>query len=125
MAGLMLDYIIRRDSIIVCSILSVTSLSLLIINVQDPNNDPNIGSSRGNASSASGNIVEGLTGVGSTSDSALLSTLLPALVIAGFWFGLFLICRRNQQRWYSPRSHLPNLHHQYDLSMYRYYALPV
>ncbi|KUL81681.1 hypothetical protein ZTR_10442 [Talaromyces verruculosus] len=93
MAGLVLDYLIRRDSI------------------ADPNNDPNIGSSRGNASSTSGDVVEGLTGGGSTSNSALVSTLLPALVIAGFWFGLFLVCRRNQQRWYSPRSHLPNLHH--------------
>ncbi|EED24591.1 DUF221 domain protein, putative [Talaromyces stipitatus ATCC 10500] len=93
MASLVFDYVIRRD------------------NIADPNHDPNIGSSRGNASSTSGEVVEGLTGGGSTSNSALVSTLLPALVIAGFWFGLFLICRRNQQRWYSPRSHLPNLHH--------------
>jgi hypothetical protein len=80
--------------------------------LKDPNNDPNIGSSRGNAQSASSDLAKGL-GVGnSTSDSALLSTLCPALVIAVFWFGLFIICRRTQQRWYAPRTHLPNFHHQ-------------
>ncbi|KAJ5664805.1 DUF221 domain protein [Penicillium maclennaniae] len=30
--------------------------------VVDPNNDPNVGSSRGDASSTSGDIVSGLTG---------------------------------------------------------------
>lgn len=37
-------------------------------------------------------------------------TLLPALIYAAFWVGLFLIFRRTQRRWYAPRSHLPDLH---------------
>ncbi|CRG92396.1 putative protein RSN1 [Talaromyces islandicus] len=93
MADTVIRYLAERDSI------------------TDPNNDPNVGSARGNASSTSGDVVNELTGGGSTSSSALVSTLAPALVIAAFWFGLFIICRRTQQRWYSPRSHLPNLHH--------------
>lgn len=72
-----------------------------------------MGSNRGNASSTSSKILSGLGANSSTSVSALLTTLLPALVIATFWFCLFLICRRTQQRWYAPRSHLPNLHEQY------------
>ncbi|KAF7718211.1 Uncharacterized protein PECH_006177 [Penicillium ucsense] len=76
----------------------------------DPNNDPNVGSSRGNASSASSEIANGLTGEGGSSGSALMMTLLPALIYAAFWFGLFLIFRRTQRRWYAPRSHLPDIH---------------
>ncbi|GFF53170.1 uncharacterized protein RSN1 [Aspergillus udagawae] len=80
-------------------------------NFLNPNNDPNIGSSRGNASSTTSDAIAKLSGVNdSTSLSALLTTLLPALVIAFFWFGLFLICRRTQLRWYAPRSHLPCWH---------------
>ncbi|GIJ85179.1 transmembrane protein 63C [Aspergillus pseudoviridinutans] len=68
-------------------------------NFLDPNNDPNIGSSRGNASSTTSDAIAKLSGVSdSTSLSALVTTLLPALVIALFWFGLFLICRRTQLR---------------------------
>ncbi|KAG2026335.1 hypothetical protein GB937_001844 [Aspergillus fischeri] len=76
----------------------------------DPNNDPNIGSARGNASSKTSDAIKNLGVNDSTSLSALLTTLLPALVIAFFWFGLFLICRRTQLRWYAPRSHLPCWH---------------
>ncbi|KAJ6110871.1 phosphate metabolism [Penicillium sp. IBT 16267x] len=76
----------------------------------NPNDDPNVGSSRGDSSSASGDIASGLTGSGSSSSSALLMTFLPALIYALFWVGLFLIFRRTQRRWYAPRSHLPNLH---------------
>ncbi|RHZ54492.1 putative DUF221 domain protein [Aspergillus thermomutatus] len=79
-------------------------------NLLDPNNDPNIGSSRGNASSTTSEAMESLGVKDSTSLSALVTTLLPALVIAAFWFGLFLICRRTQLRWYAPRSHLPCWH---------------
>lgn len=39
-----------------------------------------------------------------------MMTLLPALIYAAFWFGLFLIFRRTQRRWYAPRSHLPDIH---------------
>ncbi|KAJ5272312.1 Protein of unknown function DUF3779 phosphate metabolism [Penicillium angulare] len=78
--------------------------------VTDPSSDPNVGSSRGDASSTSGDIAGGLTGGGSSSSSALLMTFLPALVYALFWVGLFLIFRRTQRRWYAPRSHLPDLH---------------
>ncbi|KAL2004621.1 hypothetical protein VTN00DRAFT_3357 [Thermoascus crustaceus] len=77
----------------------------------DPNNDPNVGSSRGNASSTTSDVLGSFgVGGGSTSGSALVSTLVPALVIAVFWFGLFIICRRTQLRWYAPRTHLPILH---------------
>ncbi|KAE8354584.1 DUF221 domain protein [Aspergillus coremiiformis] len=76
----------------------------------DPNNDPNIGSSRGNASSTTSEAMENLGVNDSTSLSALVTTLVPALVIAVFWFGVFLICRRTQLRWYAPRTHLPNWH---------------
>ncbi|KAE8395110.1 hypothetical protein ETB97_011010 [Aspergillus alliaceus] len=78
--------------------------------ILDPSNDPNIGSSRGNASSTTSEAMENLGVNDSTSLSALVSTLVPALVIAVFWFGLFLICRRTQLRWYAPRTHLPNWH---------------
>ncbi|RAH85473.1 DUF221-domain-containing protein [Aspergillus japonicus CBS 114.51] len=68
-------------------------------NILSSDNDPNVGSSRGNASSTSSDVIGdfGLGG-GSTSLSAFLTTLIPALVIAAFWFGLFLICRRTQLR---------------------------
>ncbi|KAL2828030.1 hypothetical protein BDW59DRAFT_143669 [Aspergillus cavernicola] len=77
----------------------------------DPNNDPNLGSSRGNATSTTSEALDTITGGGgSTSLSSLLSTLLPALVLATIWFSLFLIFRRTQLRWYAPRSHLPCWH---------------
>ncbi|KAJ5903895.1 hypothetical protein N7504_006278 [Penicillium tannophilum] len=77
----------------------------------DPNNDPNVGSSRGDASTTSGDIASSLTGESSSSSSwALLMTFIPALLYAMFWIGLFLIFRRTQRRWYAPRSHIPDLH---------------
>lgn len=76
--------------------------------IQD--NDTNIGSSRGNASTTSGDIASSLTGEGGSSGSALMMTLLPALVYAIFWVSLFLIFRRTQRRWYAPRSYLPDIH---------------
>ncbi|KAE8146632.1 hypothetical protein BDV25DRAFT_169690 [Aspergillus avenaceus] len=79
--------------------------------ILDSDNDPNIGSSRGNASTTTTEAMENM-GIdnSSTSLSALVTTLVPALVIAVFWFGLFLICRRTQIRWYAPRTHLPCWH---------------
>ncbi|KAL4951283.1 hypothetical protein BDW69DRAFT_170396 [Aspergillus filifer] len=77
----------------------------------DPSNDPNIGSSRGNASSTTSETLDTVSGGGdSTSLSSLLSTLLPALLLAAIWFSIFLIFRRTQVRWYAPRSHLPCWH---------------
>ncbi|CAI7642781.1 unnamed protein product [Penicillium bialowiezense] len=73
-------------------------------------NDTNIGSSRGDASTTSGDAVGSLVGGGGSSGSALMMTLLPALVYAIFWISLFLIFRRTQRRWYAPRSYLPDLH---------------
>ncbi|KAI9924321.1 hypothetical protein MW887_007271 [Aspergillus wentii] len=64
----------------------------------DPSNDPNVGSSRGNASTNTSDALGNLGVNNSTSLTAFLSTLLPALVVAAFWFGLFLICRRTQIR---------------------------
>ncbi|KAL4929795.1 putative DUF221 domain protein [Aspergillus undulatus] len=77
----------------------------------DPSNDPNVGSSRGNASSTTSDTLDTVTAGGdSTSLSSLLSTILPALFIATIWFSIFLIFRRTQVRWYAPRSHLPCWH---------------
>ncbi|KAL4892058.1 DUF221 domain protein [Aspergillus ambiguus] len=76
----------------------------------NPQNDPNVGSSRGNASSTTSEAMGNMGVESSTSLSAMVTTLLPALVIAVFWFGLFIICRRTQLRWYAPRSHLPSFH---------------
>ncbi|KAL3476478.1 hypothetical protein BJX99DRAFT_140753 [Aspergillus californicus] len=78
----------------------------------DPSNDPNIGASRGNATTTTSEALDTVTGGGggSTSLSSLLSTLLPALVLATIWFSLFLIFRRTQLRWYAPRSHMPCWH---------------
>ncbi|KAL4961019.1 putative DUF221 domain protein [Aspergillus stella-maris] len=77
----------------------------------DPSNDPNVGSSRGNASSTTSETLGTVSGGGdSTSLSSLLSTLLPALLLAAIWFSIFLIFRRTQVRWYAPRSHLPCWH---------------
>ncbi|PWY92255.1 DUF221-domain-containing protein [Aspergillus heteromorphus CBS 117.55] len=68
-------------------------------NLLNPDNDPNIGSSRGNASSTTSDVIDDLgLGGNSTSLSSFLTTLIPALLIAAFWFGLFLICRRTQLR---------------------------
>lgn len=78
--------------------------------MQNPSNDPNVGSSRNGPSTTSGNLASGLTGGGGSSASALMMTLLPAFIYALFWFALFLIFRRTQRRWYAPRSHLPDLH---------------
>lgn len=41
--------------------------------------------------------------------SGLVSTLVPTLVVAGVYFGIFLILRRSQKRWYSPRSYIGSL----------------
>ncbi|KAL4914649.1 hypothetical protein BDW62DRAFT_213297 [Aspergillus aurantiobrunneus] len=79
--------------------------------VLNPSNDPNVGSSRGNASSKTSEALDTVAGGGdSTSLTSLLSTLLPGLLLATIWFSLFLIFRRTQVRWYAPRSHLPCWH---------------
>lgn len=41
--------------------------------------------------------------------SGLISTLVPTLVVAGVYFGIFIILRRNHKRWYSPRSYIGSL----------------
>ncbi|KAJ5908701.1 hypothetical protein N7495_001383 [Penicillium taxi] len=80
-------------------------------NITNPNDDPNIGSSRGDPSSTTSSLLSGITGSsGGSSASALYMTLLPALIYAAFWVALFLIFRRTQRRWYAPRSYLPELH---------------
>ncbi|KAJ5831736.1 hypothetical protein N7474_000047, partial [Penicillium riverlandense] len=76
----------------------------------NPNSDPNVGSSRGGPQSTTGELAAGATGASGSSLSAFVTTLVPALIIAVFWFLLFLVCRRTQRRWYAPRSHLPDLH---------------
>lgn len=79
----------------------------------NPSADPNVGSARGNTGDTTSEVVGSLGGNTSTSLTALVSTLVPGLIIAAFWFALFLICRRTQHRWYAPRTHLPGLHTQY------------
>lgn len=41
--------------------------------------------------------------------SGLVSTLVPTAVVAGVYFAIFLILRRSQKRWYSPRSYIGSL----------------
>ena len=74
-----------------------------------------MGSARGNTGDTTSGVVSSMGGSTSNSLSAMISTLVPGLVIAIIWFGLFLICRRTQQRWYAPRTYLPGLHVQYVL----------
>lgn len=41
--------------------------------------------------------------------SGLVSTLVPTLVVAGVYFAIFVVLRRSQKRWYSPRSYIGSL----------------
>lgn len=41
--------------------------------------------------------------------SGLVATLVPTLVVAGVYFAIFLVLRRGQKRWYSPRSYIGSL----------------
>lgn len=41
--------------------------------------------------------------------SGLVSTLVPVLLISLVYFGIFLILRRSQRRWYAPRSYIGSL----------------
>lgn len=44
-----------------------------------------------------------------TSVSGLVSTLVPALLVALAYFTVFLILRRSQRRFYAPRTYLGTL----------------
>ncbi|KAJ2901957.1 uncharacterized protein MKZ38_001147 [Zalerion maritima] len=46
---------------------------------------------------------------GPTSLSGLISTLVPTVVLAGVYFGFFLILRKSQRRFYAPRTYLGSL----------------
>ncbi|EGD99422.1 hypothetical protein TESG_06856 [Trichophyton tonsurans CBS 112818] len=78
--------------------------------VLDPSNDPNIGSARGNNKSSTSDALQTVGITASTSGMALLSTFLPAFILAVVCFLIFLICRRTQRRFYSPRSYLGHMH---------------
>lgn len=80
---------------------------------KDPSNDPNIGSARGNNKSSTSDALQTVGITASTSGMALLSTFLPAFILAVVCFLIFLICRRTQRRFYSPRSYLGHMHDQY------------
>ncbi|EFR03550.1 phosphate metabolism protein 7 [Nannizzia gypsea CBS 118893] len=82
----------------------------LIYAIKDPNNDPNIGSARGNNKSSTSEALQTVGITASTSGMALLSTFLPAFILAALCFLIFLICRRTQRRFYSPRSYLGHMH---------------
>jgi hypothetical protein len=45
--------------------------------------------------------------------SGLISTLVPALVIAGIYVLIFLILRKTQRRWYAPRTYLGTIREKY------------
>ena len=44
-----------------------------------------------------------------TSLSGLVSTLVPALLVALVYFTIFLVLRRSQRRFYAPRTYLGTL----------------
>ncbi|EER36892.1 DUF221 domain-containing protein [Histoplasma capsulatum H143] len=76
----------------------------------NPNNDPNIGSSRGDNQSTVDSTLNSLGVDVSTSATALLTTFVPAFILFTLWTLVFIICRRSQQRFYAPRSYLGNIH---------------
>ncbi|PGH10641.1 hypothetical protein AJ79_05355 [Helicocarpus griseus UAMH5409] len=76
----------------------------------DPNNDPNIGSSRGENQSTTDTTLNTLGVDTSTSAAALLTTFAPSIILFTFWTALFIICRRSQRRFYAPRSYLGTIH---------------
>lgn len=80
--------------------------------LQDPNNDPNIGSSRGDNQSTVDSTLNSLGVDTSTSAAALLTTFVPSFILFTLWTAFFIICRRSQQRFYAPRSYLGNIHEQ-------------
>jgi hypothetical protein len=57
------------------------------------NNDPSKGSSPASA-------------------SQLVSTLIPTLLIALVYVGIFVVLRRSQRRFYAPRTYLGSLREQ-------------
>ncbi|KAL0262028.1 hypothetical protein SLS55_003463 [Diplodia seriata] len=71
-------------------------------------NDPRIGSSRDNSSSAT---VTGISsGSNSASVSALFTTLIPVSIYVGVCLLIFLVLRRKCPRVYAPRTFLSSLH---------------
>ncbi|EKG10182.1 protein of unknown function DUF221 [Macrophomina phaseolina MS6] len=74
----------------------------------DQHDDPRIGSSRDNSSSAT---VTGISsGSNSASISALFTTLIPVSVYVGVCLVLFITFRRKCPRVYAPRTFLSSLH---------------
>ncbi|KAL1956143.1 hypothetical protein VTO42DRAFT_7578 [Malbranchea cinnamomea] len=76
----------------------------------NPNNDPNIGSARGDNRTAGSETLDSLGVNATTSGSALLTTFVPAFIFAMIWIALFLVFRRRQHRFYAPKSYLGHLH---------------
>ncbi|KAK2746857.1 hypothetical protein FQN57_002899 [Myotisia sp. PD_48] len=87
-----------------------SSLRLVARNLIDPSNDPNIGSARGDNKTQTTEALGRLGLEATTSGMALLSTFLPALTLAVICFLIFLLCRRTQRRFYSPKSYLGHIH---------------
>lgn len=44
--------------------------------------------------------------------SGLVDTLVPAFLIAAVYFGIFLLLRKSQRRWYAPRTYLGTIREQ-------------
>lgn len=88
-------------------------MQLMTYHQKDPSNDPNIGSARGSNKSSTSDALQTVGITASTSGMALLSTFLPAFILAVVCFLIFLVCRRTQRRFYSPRSYLGHMHDQY------------
>ncbi|KAL2754256.1 hypothetical protein ACRALDRAFT_1063155 [Sodiomyces alcalophilus JCM 7366] len=55
---------------------------------------------------------EALEGSQDSSVSGMVSTLVPALVIASIYFIVFLVLRKSQRRFYAPRTYLGSLREQ-------------
>ncbi|TPX20178.1 hypothetical protein DIZ76_016066 [Coccidioides immitis] len=87
-----------------------TGLELFRRDFLNQSNDPNIGSARGDSQSPGSSTLSDLGVNVSTSAAALLTTFVPAFGLAVVWFGLFLVCRRTQRRFYAPKSYLGHLH---------------
>lgn len=52
--------------------------------------------------------------------SGLYSTLVPVLIVALVYVGIFLCLRRSNRRWYAPRTYLGSLREEYAYSPYVY-----
>lgn len=85
-----------------------TKRARLTLQQQNQEDDPRIGSSLDNSSSAT---ITGISsGSNSASISALFTTLIPVSIYVGVCLAIFLVLRRKCPRVYAPRTFLSSLH---------------